>query len=160
MAIPPETSLSSLLRADSEQPLPDTDKGVVDLLNSYGASFKKGKTFAPERLNLLAGLMWVHAHRDDLHVVWSTASAAQHRLLPPHQIPLPVFLHLLLREFDWCDGCRPTAVVSQISPGPEPSVFRCLVAYSSPQLSRTWPFELVSLMILSQSCSLRLRTAL
>jgi hypothetical protein len=81
MAIPPETSFSSLLRADSEQPLPDTDKGVVDLLNSYGATFKKGKTFAPERLNLLAGLMWVHAHRDDLHVVWSTASAAQHRLL-------------------------------------------------------------------------------
>ena len=25
--------------------------------------------------------MWVHAHKDDLHIVWSAASVAQHRLL-------------------------------------------------------------------------------
>ena len=43
--------------------------------------FKKTKIQAPERLDLLAGLMWVHAHKDDLHIVWSAASVAQHRLL-------------------------------------------------------------------------------
>ena len=43
--------------------------------------FKMTKIQAMERLDLLAGLMWVHAHKEDLHVVWSAASVAQHRLL-------------------------------------------------------------------------------
>ncbi len=81
MAANPETPFSSLLRADSEHPLPDDDKGVIAALASYGANFQKGKKFAPNRLNLLAGLMWVHAHQDDLQVAWPAASVAQHRIL-------------------------------------------------------------------------------
>jgi hypothetical protein len=81
MGANPETPFSSLLRADSEHPLPDDDKEVIAALASYGANFQKGKKFAPDRLNLLAGLMWVHAHQDDLHVAWPAASVAQHRIL-------------------------------------------------------------------------------
>ena len=81
MASNPETPFSSLLRADSEHPLPDDDKEVTAALVSYGATFKKGLRSAPDRLNLLAGLMWVHAHQDDLHVAWPAASVAQHRIL-------------------------------------------------------------------------------
>ena len=82
MAAPaPETPFVLLLKADSEHPLPDDDAEVSTDLMSYGVIFKKGKKFAPERLELLAGLMWVHAHQADLHVVWPTASDAQHRSL-------------------------------------------------------------------------------
>jgi hypothetical protein len=81
MAAHPETSFSSLLRADSDQPLPDDDAGVIAALTSYGAVFKKTKAAAPARLNLLAGLMWVHAHQADLHIAWPAASVAQHRTL-------------------------------------------------------------------------------
>ncbi len=81
MAANPETPFSLLLRADSEHPLPDDDKEVTAALASYGANFQKGKKFAPDRLNLLAGLMWVHAHQDDLHLAWPAASVAQHRIL-------------------------------------------------------------------------------
>ena len=49
--------------------------------------------------------------------------------LPLRQIPLPVILYLPPRESDGCDGCRPTAAVSQTSSGPEPPVVRCRVAY-------------------------------
>ena len=77
MAAPaPETPFVLLLKADSEHPLPDDDAAVSTDLMSYGALFKKGKSFAPERLELLAGLTWVHAHHSDLHVVWSAASEA------------------------------------------------------------------------------------
>ena len=82
MAAPaPETPFSLLLKADSEHPLPDDDSGVSSALVSYGALFKKTKKAAPDRLELLAGLMWVHAHQSYLHVVWSAASEAQHRTL-------------------------------------------------------------------------------
>ena len=70
-----ETSFILLLRADSEH------AEVVTALASYGAIFKRTKKEAPARLELLAGLMWVHAHQHDLHVVWSAASEAQHRSL-------------------------------------------------------------------------------
>jgi hypothetical protein len=62
MASNTETPFSSLLRADSEHPLPDDDKDVTAALVSYGATFQKGKKYiyASDRLNLLAGLMWVH----------------------------------------------------------------------------------------------------
>ncbi len=72
----PETSFILLLRADSEHALPDSDPEVIPALASYGAIFKKTKKEAPARLELLAGLTWVHAHRHDLHVVWSSASEA------------------------------------------------------------------------------------
>ncbi len=83
MAVPTvqETSFILLLRADSEHALPDSDPKVVTALASYGAAFKRTKKEAPVRLKLLAGLMWVHAHQHDLHVVWSAASEAQHRSL-------------------------------------------------------------------------------
>jgi hypothetical protein len=83
MAANPETPISSLLLADSEHPHPDDDKEVTAAFVSYGATFQKVKKFAHNRLNLLAGLMWVHAHQDDLHVVWPAASVAQHRILAP-----------------------------------------------------------------------------
>jgi hypothetical protein len=81
MAALPETPFALLLRADSEQALPDSDKEVQAALTAYGAVFSKVKKFAPERLELLAGLMWVHTHQHDLHAVWSAASVAQHKVL-------------------------------------------------------------------------------
>ena len=76
MANSPAVTFRSLLCADSEQQLPDND--AIKALQEYGALFKKTKIHAPERLDLLAGLMWVHAHKEDLHVVWSAASSATH----------------------------------------------------------------------------------
>ena len=82
MAAPaPETPFVLLLKADSEHPLPDDDAEVSSALASYGVVFKKIKKAAPDRLELLAGLMWAHAHQSDLHVVWSAASEAQHSTL-------------------------------------------------------------------------------
>jgi hypothetical protein len=81
MAALPETPFALLLRADSDQPLPDSDKEIIATLTTYCAIFSKLKKHATERLELLAGLMWVHAHQLDLHAVWSAASAAQHRVL-------------------------------------------------------------------------------
>ena len=84
MANSPAVSFRSLLCADSEQQLPDNDADVIKALQDYGVLFKKTKSLAAERLDLLAGLMWVHAHKDDLHVVWFklAASVAQ----PPWRI--------------------------------------------------------------------------
>jgi hypothetical protein len=83
MAVPlvPETSFILLLQADSEHALPDSDPKVVMALASYRAAFKRTKKEAPALLELLAGLMWVHAHQHVLHVVWSAASEAQHSSL-------------------------------------------------------------------------------
>ena len=69
--VAPETSFILLLRADSEHALPESDPEVVTALASYGAIFKKTKKEAPARLELLAGLMCVHAHQHDLQVVWA-----------------------------------------------------------------------------------------
>ncbi len=80
MAAFPETPFALLLRADSEHPLPDSDPEVIAALNAYGAVFKKTKSQAASRLDLLAGLLWVHAHQLDLHSAWPAASEAQHRL--------------------------------------------------------------------------------
>jgi hypothetical protein len=66
---------------DSEHPLPDSDPDVIAALNAYGASFTKVKKNAAAHMDLLAGLMWVHAQQFDLHAVWSAASVAQHRAL-------------------------------------------------------------------------------
>jgi hypothetical protein len=57
MAALPETPFALLLRADTEQTLPDSDKDVQAALTAYGAVFSKLKKHAPERLDLLAGLM-------------------------------------------------------------------------------------------------------
>ncbi len=75
MAALPEIEIpfNLLLRADSEQPLPDTDANVVAALDGYGAVFKKNRKEASDRLELLACLMWVHAHQLDLHTVWPAA---------------------------------------------------------------------------------------
>jgi hypothetical protein len=81
MAASPETPFALLLRADSEHPLPDSDPEVIAALNAYGAVFNKTKKHAAARLDLLAGLLWVHAHQLDLHAVWPAASEAQHRTL-------------------------------------------------------------------------------
>ena len=81
MAASPETPFALLLRADSEHPLPDSDPEVIAALNAYGAVFSRLKKHAAARLNLLAGLLWVHAHQLDLHAAWSSASEAQHRTL-------------------------------------------------------------------------------
>ena len=70
-----------LLRADSEHPLPDSDPEFIAALNAYGAVFNKLKKNAAARLDLLAGLLWVHAHQLDLHAAWPAASEAQHRTL-------------------------------------------------------------------------------
>ncbi len=66
----PETPFTLLLRADSEHPLPDSDPDVIAALNAYGAVFNKAKKHTVARLDLLAGLTWVHAHKLDLHAVW------------------------------------------------------------------------------------------
>ncbi len=66
MAASPETPFALLLRADSDHPLPDSDPEVIAALNAYGVVFNKTKMHAAARLNLLAGLLWVHAHQLDL----------------------------------------------------------------------------------------------
>jgi hypothetical protein len=83
MAASPETPFALLLRADSEHPLPDSDPEVIAALNACGATFNKTRKHAAARLDLLAGLLWVHAHQLDLHAfrVWPAASEAQHRIL-------------------------------------------------------------------------------
>ncbi len=63
----PETPFALLLRADSEHHLPDSDPDVIAALSAYGAVFNKAKKNAADRLDLLACLMWVHAHQLDLH---------------------------------------------------------------------------------------------
>jgi hypothetical protein len=81
MAALPETPFVLLLRVDSEHRLPDSDPDVIAALTTFGAVFSKLKKHAAERLDLLAGLLWVHAHQLDLHAVWLAASVAQHRVL-------------------------------------------------------------------------------
>jgi hypothetical protein len=82
-----DNSFTLLLRADSEQPLPDTDIDVVAAPDTYGTVFKKTKNLkeAPARLELPTG-----AHQHDLLVVWSAAPAATletsgHSLFLPSQ---------------------------------------------------------------------------
>ncbi len=70
MAAVAETSFSALLSADSEHALPDSDADVVAMLNDseYGIVFAKNKppAFQIARLDLLACLLWLHAHKDYL----------------------------------------------------------------------------------------------
>ena len=80
MAAPGEAPFSSLLHADSEQLLPVTDAEVIQALTSYGVEFSKAespKTHPATRLNLLAGVLWLHAHKDDLAAAWPVASDSQ-----------------------------------------------------------------------------------
>ena len=74
-----ELSFAALLAADSEAILPADDAGVITALVSYGAKFSKYKTapYAQARLNLLSGLMWLHAHSGDLAPAWARLSPAQ-----------------------------------------------------------------------------------
>ncbi len=81
MAALPETPFALLLLADSEHPLPDSDPDVIAAHNAYGAVFNTAKKNAADRLDLLAGLMWVHAHQLDLHAVWPAASPQNHFFL-------------------------------------------------------------------------------
>ena len=76
MANSPAVFSRSLLCADYEQQLPDHEANVIKALQDYGVLFKKTKAQAPERLALLAGLMWVQAHKEDLHVVCGLRGAA------------------------------------------------------------------------------------
>ena len=79
MAASPETPFALLLRADSEHPspLPDSDPEAIAALNAYGAAFNKTKKHAAARLDLLAGLLWVHAHQLDLHAVCASTRPAR-----------------------------------------------------------------------------------
>ena len=74
-----ELSFAALLAADSEAILPADDAGVITALVSYGAKFSKYKAapHAQARLNLLSGLMWLHAHSGDLAPAWARLSPAQ-----------------------------------------------------------------------------------
>jgi hypothetical protein len=83
MAAPAETSFNSLLHADSDCHLPDSDADVIAALSSYGVAFKKGKGQAhvDARLDLLSGLLWLHVHAQDLSAAISAASDDQQRRL-------------------------------------------------------------------------------
>ncbi len=74
-----------LLRADSEHALPYSYPEVIKALASYKAVFKETRKDAQARLELLAGLMWRHAHQlndsINLHATWSASLEAQ-----PHYI--------------------------------------------------------------------------
>ena len=116
MAAAAETSFNALLSADSAVALPDTDKDVVTMLVDYGATFVKRKNAAADRLDLLAGLLWLHAHKDDLAAAWPVASPNQHRRLA-------VALRLDLDK----DGASPTwldlvlrRLLGNIAPGATP----------------------------------------
>ena len=84
MAALVETSFASLLAADSDAVLPADDAGVIRRLVTYGVKFSKAKlpaTNLSTRLNLLAGLMWLHAHSGDLAPARSKLSPLQHQVL-------------------------------------------------------------------------------
>ena len=84
MASENETSFLILLSADSEHALPDADGEVITALTKYGVIFEKKKkppANAVGRLNLLAGILWLHLHLDDLAESWSVLSVAQQRIL-------------------------------------------------------------------------------
>jgi hypothetical protein len=86
MAGPAETSFNSLLHADSDFNLPDSDAEVVAALSAYGATFKKGKSAKAvealeERLDLLTGLLWLHVHANNMSTAISAASDGQQRRL-------------------------------------------------------------------------------
>ena len=73
MAAQAETPFLVLLNADSLADVPASDADVIAALASYGVKYSCSKTppiRVAERLNLLAGLMWLHAHIDDLSVAW------------------------------------------------------------------------------------------
>ena len=42
---------------------------------------KSPNTHLTTRLNLLAGVLWLHAHKDDLAAAWPVASDSQQRIL-------------------------------------------------------------------------------
>ena len=84
MASENETSFLILLSADSEHALPDADGEVITALTKYGVIFEKKKkppANAVGRLNLLAGILWLHLHLDDLAESWPVLSVAQQRIL-------------------------------------------------------------------------------
>ncbi len=64
--------------------LPDTDAEVIQALTGYGVEFSNAKspnTLPATRLNLLAGVLWLHAHKDDLAAAWPVASDSQQLIL-------------------------------------------------------------------------------
>ena len=77
----PETSFNALLHADSEQVLPDDDAGVIAALNTCGVVFKgtRGAAKAENRIDLLAGIMWIHCHVGNNSTALANASVAQQR---------------------------------------------------------------------------------
>jgi hypothetical protein len=79
----PEISFNALLHADSEQVLPEDDAGVIAALHTYGVVFKgtRGAANADNRIDLLAGIMWIHCHIGDISTVLANASVAQQRRL-------------------------------------------------------------------------------
>ncbi len=73
MAAENETTFTTLLRADSEHALPDDDGEVTVALVKYGVVFDKRKlprSNAEVRRNLLAGVLSLHLHRNDLPEAW------------------------------------------------------------------------------------------
>ena len=83
MAAAPETSFESLLAADSAFVVPTTDKEVTALLDTYGVSFKKNKgaAGAAARVDLLAGVVWLHMHHATMNTSLAVVSEAQQRRL-------------------------------------------------------------------------------
>ena len=83
MAAPAETSFNSLLHADSDCHLPDSDADVIAALTADGVAVGKGKKQAnvDARLDLLSGLLWLHVHAHSLSSALSAASADQQRRL-------------------------------------------------------------------------------
>ncbi len=110
MAAENETPFTTLLRADSEHALPDDDGEVIAALVKYGVVFDKRKlprSSAEARLNLLAGVLWLHLHLNDLPEAWPALSVAQQRILAI----LPVL---------GCGQRRRRAVLVRLNQAPRP----------------------------------------
>ena len=136
------------------------------LARQKSSPFCRIKATTSERLLPISPAPSVVRIRERKHWTPSSSSARVRPRVTPlrsfllsHPIPLPVTSYPLPRKIDGCDGCRPTAAVSQTSLGPESPDLGCHVAHSSAQLSRTWTIGLASSTSLPQSCSRRLRTA-
>jgi hypothetical protein len=81
-AVPPP-SFATLLAEDSDFALPASDPKAIQSLIAYGAIFSRAKKEPKptERLEILAGMLWLHTNHASPHTALARASAAQQQLL-------------------------------------------------------------------------------
>ena len=123
MAAENETSFLILLSADSEHALPDADGDVIAALTKYGVIFEKKKkppVNAVGRLNLLAGILWLHLHLNDLAESWPVLLVVQQRILATS---LSLDADKVGNSQSWLASIR-RRVQAKVSPGDTPATVK------------------------------------